>query len=295
MPTKIEWCQETINPLPGCSKISEGCKNCYALRMANRFKGTEKYHGLVENNEWTGRLNYWPADLEKPYHWKKPRRIFINSMGDLFHQWVDVDGQIYDAIMHMVRRCQQHTFLFLTKRPDKMRWVCERLWKNDLPQNAWFGVTAENQKRADERIPVLLQIPVAVRWISVEPMLGPVDISKWIPDPPGEIPFRLDSDVLQWCVVGGESGPGARPMHPDWVRSLRDQCVDAGVPFLFKQWGEFVPAYPPHGFDAEGLHPDDYKAGYEDIGVLQAIKKVGKKAAGRQLDGRTWDQYPVSN
>ncbi len=131
---------------------SKGCENCYALRMANRFKGSEKFHGLVKNGAWTGRVNWWPADLEKPLRWKKPRRIFLNSMGDQFHRSVDVDGPVYDAIIRMVRRCPQHTFLFLTKRPGKMRWVCERIWQNDLPKNAWFGVTTENQQRADERI-----------------------------------------------------------------------------------------------------------------------------------------------
>jgi len=172
MATKIEWCQETINPLPGCSKISEGCQNCYAVRMANRFKGTKKFHGLVENGEWTGRVNWWPSDLEKPIRWKNPRRIFVNSMGDLFHQSVDIDGPVYNSIMRMVRKCPQHKFLFLTKRPGKMQWVCERIWQNDLPRNAWLGVTAENQQRAYERVPILLQIPAAVRFVSVEPDVG---------------------------------------------------------------------------------------------------------------------------
>lgn len=295
MPTKIEWCQETINPLPGCSKVSEGCKNCWALRMANRFKGTEKYHGLVENGEWTGRLNWWLADLEKPLRWKKPRRIFVNSMGDLFHHYLfhgDIPGDQYlNDLFHTMDIARHHQYLLLTKRPDNMKRFLENSRINiagDYP-HVWIGVTAENQKRADERIPALLQVPAAVRWVSVEPMLGSVDLSRWLPDPPDEIPFRLHNDVLQWCVVGGESGPGARPMNPDWVRSLRDQCVAAGVPFLFKQWGAWMPCKSSYrhkgsfGFLSDGSYQFDCE---------NRVKKVGKKKSGRQLDGRTWDQYP---
>ena len=330
MSTKIEWCQETINPLPGCSKISEGCQNCYAIRMANRFRGTPKYHGLVEHGNWTGRLNYWAADLEKPLRWKKPRRIFVNSMGDLFHPAIDVDGQAYDAIMHMVRRCSRHTFLFLTKRPGKMRWVCERIWGNDLPKNAWFGVTAENQRRADERIPILLQIPAAVRFVSVEPMLGPISLprvnfhcdlcdgtgilSRWPKgachycNGRGEIP-AISTDPqfgkpstparkIHWVICGGESGPGARPMNPEWARSLKDQCVAAGVPFLLKQLGEYCEVVNPSKerfvFYRDGKRPE---FGYGMLDVNRPhifIEKVGKKAAGRKIDGLIWDKYPVN-
>jgi protein gp37 len=128
-------------------------------------------------------------DLEKPIRWKKPRRIFVNSMGDLFHQSIDIDGPVYNSIMRMVRKCPQHKFLFLTKRPGKMQWVCERIWQNDLPRNTWLGVTAENQKRADERVPILLQIPAAVRFVSVEPMLGEIDFDRYLPDKPLCAPY----------------------------------------------------------------------------------------------------------
>ena len=254
--------------------------------MANRFKGTEKYKGLVKNGEWTGRVNYWPADLEKPLRWKKPRRIFVNSMGDLFHPSVEIDGPIYDEVMRMVRRCPQHAFLFLTKRPEKMLLVCNRIWKNDFPRNAWFGVTAENQKRADERIPILLQIPAAVRWVSVEPLLSEIKIYNFLK--PWEesrhitygAGWKRKEPQIHWIVAGGESGPGARPMNPDWVRSLRDQCVEAGMPFHFKQWGEWGINWLN---DINGKIPGS-----------EWMDKIGKKAAGRELEGRTWDQYPAA-
>ena len=281
MPTKIEWCQETINPFPGCSKVSEGCKNCYALRMANRFKRTEKYHGLVKNGEWTGRVNYWASDLEKPLRWKKPRRIFVNSMGDLFHQSIDVGGLGYDAVMQMVRRCPQHTFLFLTKRSGKMEWVCRRLWKNDLPKNVWFGITAENQRRLDERTLDLLKIIASVRIVSFEPLLGPIDARRY-----------LGQDGINWTIVGGESGPGARPMNPAWVRSLRDQCVSTDVPFLFKQWGEWVDELHPAADSVEQETDNSFIVPVGDDYQGLYMCRAGKKAAGRRLDGRKWEQYP---
>ena len=362
MPTKIEWCQETISPLPGCTKISEGCQNCYAIRMANRFKGTPKYHGLVKNGNWAGHTNWWPTDLEKPLRWKKPRQIFVNSMGDLFHK-----GNSWDriaAVFGVMAFCQSHTFIVLTKRPDRMRFFFNRFhhgsyasnlnwWKNAacsiLPEkltrgirlrptptslplpNVWLGVTAENQLRADERIPILLQIPAAVRFVSVEPMLSAIQLprvnfhcdrcggtgilARWPKgkcnycDGKGEIPaistdprFGTPSTPMRkidWVICGGESGPGARPMNPDWARSLKDQCVAAGVPFHFKQWGEWVdewhPAATPEVQKTSDAFveyvKDDHGHDIDYIGFYMC--RVGKKAAGRQLDGRTWDQYPV--
>lgn len=309
MSTKIEWAEETWNPVTGCTPISEGCQNCYAKRMSNRLKGRCGYDA---DNPFKVTLH--PKRLDQPLRWKKPRKIFVCSMGDLFHE--DVSGDFLYEIWGIMAQCPQHIFMVLTKRPEIMRaWyndvflrVNPLYRKNPLP-NIWLGVTAENQARADERIPVLLQIPAAVRFVSVEPMLGPVDLTNiTMPDeyqpPHVALPslngfhvnsLRDDDDHmyqsnnhLDWVICGGETGPGARPMHPYWVRSLRDQCQAEGVPFFFKSWGDWCAAsqctiWESGKYSVPGPMP---------FGDYQSVHHVGKKNAGRLLDGREWAEYP---
>jgi len=282
MPTKIEWAEETWNPITGCDPISEGCANCYARRMATRLRGR---YGYPADDPF--RVTFHPERLSQPERWKKPRMIFVCSMGDLFHEHIDNEWikRIFGEIAMSNYHKRGHTFMVLTKRPERLLendfeedadpdngdYCCDTapLYKHlPWPKNLFLGVSAENRQRAEERIPILLQIPAAVRFVSVEPMLGPVDLTR-ISVPTGGMQvvgppsFRhidaltgyeyiLDHKLrgagtkrhqpIDWVFCGGESGPGARPMRPDWARSLRDQCVDAGVPFFFKQWGQYC--YP---------------------------------------------------
>lgn len=241
--SKIEWTDVTWNPITGCSKISEGCANCYAERMAHRLAGRCGYPEAPNQFKPT----FHKDILSKPLSWRKPRMVFVCSMGDLFHESVPVDW-IYE-VFRVMEMCQQHTFMLLTKRPEQMRRMIMGVvtgYAVEHRKNIWLGVTAENQRRADERIPILLQIPAAVRFVSVEPMLDPVlltdmegpDIYKrrWLEDwivPGGD--GSMDTLGLDWVICGAETGPGKRGMRRDWARALRDQCVSADVPFFFKK------------------------------------------------------------
>lgn len=288
--TKIQWAEKVWNPVTGCTKVSSGCQNCYAERMAkNRLKGR---YGYSENDPFGVTLH--PDSLAEPLHWKKPSRIFVCSMGDLFHE--DVDDGFLCRVFDTMLVAEQHTFLVLTKRPERMEDFITRCVRGK-PKNIWLGVTAENQEQADKRIPILLQIPAAVRFVSVEPMLGPVNLTSVIYErvvvidalnelcgwPTAHAPFPDGCKKLDWVICGGESGPGARPAHPDWVRGLRDQCQAAGVPFLFKQWGEWLSQW-----DMSNIPGTNKQV------ILNGLSfyKVGKKKAGRLLDGREWDEYP---
>lgn len=296
MATKIEWTDETWNPITGCTKISEACKHCYAERMSKRLAGRCGYPTY-----YPFKVTLHEDKLDEPLRWKKPRQVFVCSMGDLFHE--DVPIRWFYEVYKVMEQCKHHTFLVLTKRPQRMANVLEQFEGRSWPlSNVWLGVTAENQQRADERIPVLLQIPAAVRFVSVEPMLGPVDLRKWMAwdgfrrNIPGFIP-NPNYRGLNWVICGGETGPGARPMHPDWARSLRDQCQQVGVPFFFKQWGEWSRDYIDH--DKKGVvSPDGWWAkgwpfGYgSDHPDSIEVYKVGKKAAGHLLDGREWREFP---
>lgn len=317
--TKIEWATKTWNPIRGCSKVSDGCRNCYAIRQAHRFSGKgQPYEGLTRKSgteiNWTGKVMLVPEMLDAPLKWRKPERIFVNSMSDLFHE--DVEFAFIVAIFRVMALAPHHTFQILTKRPERMLGVMKLMpealqkifpvekhpevhapgWP--LP-NVWIGVSVENQKVANERIPLLLKTLAAVRFLSMEPLLGPVDLSKWKPfdgecfcqnEPNGCVP-RLATGcpkpAIDWVIVGGESGHKARPMHPDWVRSIRDQCQAAGVPFFFKQWGESVMTsqMPPELYYAIENHGDG-------IGIGDFFHRVGKKRAGRLLDDREWNEYP---
>jgi protein gp37 len=221
--------------------------------------------------------------LDEPLKWKKPRLVFVCSMGDLFHESINFRGnQIRDIFRIMA--ASDSTFMLLTKRPQRMAECIEYLYGHTTgarPHNVWLGVTAENQARVDERIPILLQIPAAVRFVSIEPMLGPVNLKLFDDyDPIGGL--RTNIDMIHWVICGGETGPGARPMHPDWVRSLRDQCREACVPFFFKQWGEYVESVPS----------DEESANYHLVTDDGTFYRVGKKSAGRLLDGLEWNEVP---
>jgi protein gp37 len=356
--TSIEWTDRTWNPVVGCSLVSPGCTNCYAMRMAGRIEamGTAPhYAGLTQPSKagpvWTGEVRAAPDHvLLQPLRWRKPARIFVNSMSDLFHE--ALPDAVIDRVFAVMALAPHHTFQVLTKRPDRMRqylsnsqatvWITGRAHRLTIDYgfdrgdayrafeegrpwplpNVWLGVSVEDQARADERIPILLDTPAAVRWMSAEPLLGPIDLTRlpypnrgrtWMIDAvrgemrePGLDRTPIGGVVsLDWVVAGGESGPDARPMHPDWVRSLRDQCASAGVPFLFKQWGSWRVTY-----DRDREDPDwrrcaeveretpagrwlnlDTGHGFHGDRVVR-VTPASKSAAGRLLDGVIHDAYP---
>ena len=240
--SKIEWTDSTWNPVTGCTKVSAGCKNCYAERLAPRLG--QDFSEIILH----------PDRLDAPLHWKQPRRIFVNSLSDLFHE--DVPQGFVNDVLDRTLATPRHTYQILTKRPKRMDNLI-REWMQDRkiihpPKNVWLGVSCEDQKTADARIPLLLKTPAAVRFISLEPLLGPINLDR-IPISHGIVECsggRLPA--LDWVIVGGESRPHARPMHPDWARSIRDQCQAAGVPFFFKQWGEWL--LDPVARSVEGCH-----------------------------------------
>ena len=273
--SRIEWTEATWNPTTGCDRVSPGCDHCYAMSLAPRLKamGSKRYQrdGDPKTSGPGFGLSLHSDTVGRPLRWTKPRRIFVNSMSDLFHDQVP-DRFIADVFAVMTI-AEQHTFQLLTKRHGRMRSLLTsvRFWRDvsaarnvrghdslpytgaggfEPPANVWLGVSVENQQWADIRIPALLDTPAAVRWLSTEPLLGPVDLARADGD-------SLVDGGIDWVVVGGESGRSARPMHPHWARLLRDECVGAGIPFFFKQWGGRTP-----------------------------------KANGRELDGRAWDEYP---
>ena len=346
--TLIEWTDATWNPITGCSVVSPGCTNCYAMRLAGtRLAHHKSRAGLTRDTKagpvWTGEVRFNEQWLDQPLRWKKPRLIFVCAHGDLFAESVP-DAWI-DRVFAVMALAPHHTFQVLTKRSARMRAymdyfsgadmhvdrVTAAMWKiserrtdhihGGWPlRNVWLGVSVEDQKRADERIPDLLATPAAIRWISAEPLLGPVDLMAITNGSDGDrgglnaltgIEMRtvwsgppvagLPSAKLDWVVVGGESGPGARPMHPDWARSLRDQCAAAGVAFHFKQWGEWAQSVVERSgsglYDNETfIHTDGRLNGNGGIragGVT--MRRIGKVAAGRLLDGTEhngWPQVP---
>lgn len=343
--TKIEWTDETWNVIRGCSKVSDGCRNCYAMHVAARFSGAgQPYEGIAKRSpaRWVGHASLIASKLHEPLHWRRPRRVFVNSMSDLFHE--SLTNEQIAAVFGVMAACPQHTFQVLTKRPKRMRewfeWLAFRgsqMWCRQDPEhhpdpcfcmgqtytqtggpydmtavsvpmpasltwplpNLWLGVSIENQETANERIPLLLDTPAAVRFISAEPLLGPLDLTEvddgedaldpecWgdcacPPDPgcrkqggDGELHRRLD-----WVIVGGESGPSARPCNVDWVRSVVRQCREARTPVFVKQMGAVpttvsVNGWPNRdpfcwwwGVDDDGLRatyrPKDRKGGNPD-------------------------------
>jgi protein gp37 len=319
--THIEWTDATWNIVNGCSVVSPGCTNCYAMRLAGtRLRNHPSREGLTQENKagpvWTGEVRFNEKVLTDPLRWRKPRRIFVCAHGDLFHD--NVPDEWIARVFAVMALCVQHQFQVLTKRPERMREYLRgwdrntnghimalaqelkpsSLWNGNVFQahhemaekgyipNVWLGVSVEDQQRADERIPILLDTPAAIRWLSCEPLLGPVDLSKVFACSDEDGAYLNDAPILglDWVVAGGESGPGARPMHPGWARSLRDQCAAAGVPFLFKQWGEFGPIVTTGHNDSR--YPEDPQTG-------ERMDRVGKKAAGRLLDGVQHDGFPA--
>lgn len=294
--SKIEWTDRTWNPVTGCTKVSQGCKNCYAERMYERFNGHGSFKKVLTH----------PERLQQPLKWKKPSKIFVNSMSDLFHEDVPFDF-INSVFAIMSCKAAQHTYQVLTKRPERLLEYLKRFkesginphWKK-FSENIWLGVSVEDQATANERIPLLLQVPAVVRFLSCEPLLGPVDIEA-IPTPriesrnlKGEFALTK-TGYLNWIICGGESGPGARPMHPDWARSLREQCAAAGVPFFFKQWGEWQPLFTSKTYTGSKGLLDIKSKKYFVMPVAggdTVFRRVGKKAAGRLLDGMEYNEFP---
>ena len=268
--TGIEWTDATWNPIRGCSRVSEGCRNCYAEKVAARFSGPgQPYNGLARNGRWTGEVRLIVEHLEDPLRWKKPRRNFVNSMSDLFHE--GLEPAIIGRILNVMGAAKQHQFQVLTKRPERMIEIMMgyyRFLRSDPLPNVWLGVSVEDQKTADQRIPILLDTPAAVRFISAEPLIQPIDLrrldlgdrktrgygnrritwdslSEW--EMQSEAGKSLGSKArcmangehprLDWVIVGGESGPGARPFDVEWARQLIIQCTAAAVPIFVKQLG----------------------------------------------------------
>ena len=294
MKSKIQWTNRVWNPVRGCRRVSPGCENCYAERQAHRFSGPgQPYEALTKPTKggpvWTGEARFVPEMLDAPLRWKKPQRVFVNSMSDLFHD--DITDDQIAAVFGVMAACPQHTFQILTKRPERMlewfRWISVSLpschpygpargvrwyawnepalkeaitpayshdpcWRWPL-DNVWVGVSTEDQKRAEERIPMLLECPAATRFVSAEPLLGPLDLFAFLK---GELRAACLTELgaahgvpgLDLVIVGGESGPGARGCDIDWIHSIVDQCRDAGTACFVKQLG----ASPFYARDAEG-------------------------------------------
>ncbi len=241
----IEWTEATWNPVAGCTMVSPGCTNCYAQRMAARLQamGLKKYAGTTrksgKRHVWTGRINIDSASLTAPLNWRKPQRIFVNSMSDLFQE--SVEEKFVRRVWQVMEQAHWHTFQILTKRPERMLEMLSHPAFRTLP-NVWLGTSIESEDYLD-RIDLLRRVPARVRFISFEPLLGPI--------------HEPDLSGIHWAIVGGESGPRARPMQSWWVETLRDTCREQGVAFFFKQWGG-----------------------------------KRKKTTGRLLNGQTWDEYP---
>ena len=345
--SKIEWTEQTWNPIVGCSLESPGCTNCYAMKMAGRLAlmGTAHYAGTTQKTKagfvWTGKINVAPDSiLLAPLKRGKPTTYFVNSMSDLFHP--DVPDAVIDRVFAVMALCGPqvlpngkhwpgHIFQVLTKRSARMRAYFHGMawgWrvmeakkaidpnhiaghggslktKNGGLPNVWLGVSVEDQRRADERIPDLLATPAAVRFLSCEPLLGPVDLGELQAGLPVNA-WLTWLDKVDWVIAGGESGPGARPMHPDWARSIRDQCADAGVPFHFKQWGEWAPGEcigEPVTRTETGAHFINDAWSFEEFspriaaelhfGDEPVLWRCGKKRAGRLLDGVQHDGWPA--
>lgn len=287
--TKIEWADRVWNPVTGCTKVSEGCRHCYAERLAGRFWGDRKFSDVQVH----------PDRLSQPLSWKKPSRVFVNSMSDLFHP--DIDHDFIGDVFRMMEKTPQHTYLILTKRPKEMLYWFNLMNAERFLPNVWLGVSVEDQKTADERIPLLLQTPAAVRFVSCEPLLGELDLWQWLAGC-RKVP-EIYGTGINWVIVGGESGKNARPMNERWVHSIKHQCVLAEVPFFFKQWGEWAEIYEA----GEGWYCLLNKKGNEIMTRIpnkskilentwdgRLIARVGKKSAGRLLGGKEWNQFPTS-
>lgn len=324
--TKIEWTDHTFNPWIGCTKVSPGCDHCYAENLMDTRMGVASWRPGAE------RVRTKDANWKMPLRWNaqadafmaqhgRRQRVFCASLADVFDN--AVDPQWRADLFDLIAATPNLDWLLLTKRIGNVGNMLPVPFDFDKHYpNVWIGATIVNQVEADRDIPKLLDVPARVRFLSMEPLLGPVDLThievfggdaeiyplKGTTDCVDEEGAPTDDvPALDWVIVGGESGPGARPMHPDWARSLRDQCEAAGVPFLFKQWGEWAsvstsPVHPEStrtpgnlcSVTLDGVTADHYVAISTDGGrTRNEIRRVGKKAAGRLLDGRTWDGFPA--
>lgn len=342
--SKIEWTNVTWNPVTGCNKVSQGCRNCYAEIMHRRLRGMfpEKY-----GKPFLGGVETHDGELDKPFNWKKGRMVFVNSMSDLFHD--SVPFSFIDQVYDVMDACYSHTFQVVTKRAKRLlEYYAWKYHGNGLPfkrewplKNVWVGVSCEDQATADERIPFLAEVPAVIRFLSCEPLLSRIDLTKVNPAPGRDnyddylrgLYYPIDRPTknaaiphgkrVHWVIAGGESGHQARPVHPDWVRSLRDQCKDAEVPFFFKQWGEYLPfepTQPPfwrnaatgNEYDGHGMNMIDGETG--EAGKWKGFKwydpmdsitlcvetksadcnflKVGKHNSSNRLDGKQHLEFP---
>ncbi|MBR8248634.1 phage Gp37/Gp68 family protein [Burkholderia cenocepacia] len=298
--SKIEWTDHTFNPFIGCTKVSPGCDHCYAEHMMDT-----RLHKVVWGPHGE-RVRTSAATWREPIRWNarhdqffaahgRRQRVFCASLADVFDNQVSDDWRA--DLFDLITATPNLDWLLLTKRIGNVAamvpydWTCPR---RGWPSNVWLGATIVNQAEADRDIPKLLAVPARVRFLSMEPLLGPVDLERPMPGPDLDQgagakicqPWMIQSGI-DWVIVGGESGRGARPMHGDWARSLRDQCAAAGVPFLFKQWGEWI-AYRQHGAELSssiGSPLHEWADGKHSV-------RLGKRAAGRHLDGRTHDEFP---
>lgn len=277
--SRIEWTHHTFNPWWGCTKVSPGCKHCYAETWARRL-GKKVWGARADRRELTAA--YW----QQPAGWNseaalagKRARVFCASMADVFEDRRDLDTR-RERLWGIIERTPNLDWLLLTKRPQNIGSLSP--WTAHWPANVWLGATAENQKCLDDRMPALTSHAARVLFLSCEPLLGPLDLDKWIIS--GR---RGESRKIDWIIGGGESGHAARPMHPEWLMSLRDQCVRAGIKFHFKQWGNWTPVSVDrvNGYRSRALTLSD--------GEKLLIANMGKKKAGRVLEGRTWDEFPT--
>lgn len=341
--SSIEWTDATWNPVTGCSVVSPGCTNCYAMKLAGtRLRGLPSRTGLTIESKagpvWNGRVRLNEQWLTQPLRWRRPRKIFVCAHGDLFAE--NVPDEWIDRVFAVMALAPQHTFQVLTKRAARMRAyltaidapariasgdlsravagfpACDALAFNatwPLP-NVWLGVSAEDQRRADERVPDLLATPAAVRFVSAEPLIGAIDFTQIDEAGADSRGFSIHALTghparripgLDWIIAGGESGSAARPMHPTWVRRIRDACAQTGVAFHFKQWGAWQPrewcrdggthAMRNLGGQISFQQIQSHPNSLERVGAgpeWSAFANVGKKAAGRLLDGMTHDAFP---
>lgn len=348
--TKIEWADATLNILTGCRRASPGCLNCYAERQAKRLKamGVPAYQDVLDDNgRWNGdQVLGSERAFRRPFEQFTPTRWFVNSMSDLFLNDAELNREAARRLWEIAKETPQHIYMVLTKYPKNMQCIVNDLTDEfGLAKNIWLGVSAENQEWFDKRAPVLIDTPAAIRFVSLGPLLGPIDVSLWLPEYDDDDEYNMQSyewwkDILfiknaclendvyctetiahhtwnqysklmsaNWMsfpeketeqfvvekvknrrfldlvIVEGESGPGARPMHPNWANSLLEQCTSARIPFHFKQWGEWRDAY------SVGSVRKGTKKVRMDDGLL--MYRVGKKKAGRILSGMTWDEMPI--
>lgn len=283
--TRIEWTDHTFNPWWGCSRVSPACRFCYADGVATRWghelwrrKGPRR---MLSESSWRNPLK-WNRAAESA---GQPAKVFCASMADVFeiHPLAEINAQLDVARARLWSLTEQTPWLIwqlLTKRPENVATLTP--WEKEWPANLWLGTSVEDNRRATERLPILLDTKAQTRFLSCEPLLEDLDLSPWLTTSTRRRP--------EWVIAGGESGSQARPMHPDWAHSLRDQCQDADIPFFFKQWGAWVPA----GQGIGQFRPPERLIGppMDEMGHRQIVRRVGKGQAGRELDGQTWDEFP---